>query len=1195
MRSLILGAGIALCLAAGSLRAACDLRVNGDGIGGDVADGELTLTEAEGIATGAPPALSCLTQAELDQIGGETSIPVVPGTCGTVDPRFAIVGGCGASDQDLIRFADSVGTIDYGALSLNDGDSIDGRKPSGGRVTLAGPGPAGAVAAIIARRTGLGPTPGAVSITNLILRNHPGTGIQVDNLRGTTVISGVDVYANGGDGIRLGTPPGSPFFDCAGVVTIGQPGVQGENYIHGNAGWGVAIYDACNQFNAVGVRVQNSFIGIEEPLGLADRGNALGGIIVFGARNVVIGGDEPAERNYIGWNDGPGIQVRGPSTAAPGTEPRIEGNWIGLTRDITTSARPNATGVLLIAGERITIGGTTPAQGNVISGNAAHGIANANFAGIDLGGLLVQYNIIGLNPARTFVLPNGTDGIALRADGNAAIRDNVISGNAAQGVYLQGSSAVVVENNVIGLRGSANTANDNSAAGNGQSGIWIDGSPGCSAGPGNRIAANGAFGIRISGDGADGTTIRGNVIGISNGNAARPNAVGVFVEGGADATVIGAAGDADRNTISGNTFEGVRITGAGTDGGIVRNNRIGTTPTGTGDLGNGSRGVRIDSGAGTTDIVDNLISGNGSDGISLEATTGSPKVQGNTIGLDAAGSPLPNAQSGVAIAAAATGVLVGGGGVPNTIAGNGNYGVYIADPGTTAHIVQGNLIGGSGGRGNALAGVTLRNGAHTNLVDDNVIIGHSTAPGIEIVGAATRLNIVRRNRIGVDAGDVAVPNQVGVLVGAGAQDNAIGSGGRNTISGNTGAGVQLSAAGSFNAIEGNYIGVASTGGGDRGNGGDGVRVEAGSSNAAIRDNVISGNSGAGIQVRDAASVETTIVRNRIGTNAAATLVVANDGDGILVGADAQRSNIGFANSPANANIIRGNGGAGIRVASGQEHRIRVNSIGPNSGLGIDLGPGGVTANDPLDADTGANALQNFPQLANVLRNGGMVSMTVALGSTPNTDFNVNVYRNADCDASGHGEAEAFVGEVGISVGASGTAGVSAMFPLAESVPVLAWTAAATATIASIERGTSELSPCAVTTVVGDALFASSFESGAVSPTTPASDASASMQALQRSGEGRATLVLRWRNDGPNIEPAAALEIRADRAVVVGPIATAGAACELIGAIVCELAERAPGVGAQIVVPLRFGDGPLALEVELLDASGRLERRRYTLD
>ena len=55
-------------------------------------------------------------------------------------------------------------------------------------------------------------------------------------------------------------------------------------------------------------------------------------------------------------------------------------------------------------------------------------------------------------------------------------------------------------------------------------------------------------------------------------------------------------------------------------------------------------------------------------------------------------------------------------------------------------------------------------------------------------------------------------------------------------------------------------------------------------------------------------------------------------------------------------------GAGIRVNSGTGHGILGNSIFANAELGIDLGPGGVTANDAGDGDAGANNLQNFPVL-----------------------------------------------------------------------------------------------------------------------------------------------------------------------------------------------------------------------------------------
>ena len=54
----------------------------------------------------------------------------------------------------------------------------------------------------------------------------------------------------------------------------------------------------------------------------------------------------------------------------------------------------------------------------------------------------------------------------------------------------------------------------------------------------------------------------------------------------------------------------------------------------------------------------------------------------------------------------------------------------------------------------------------------------------------------------------------------------------------------------------------------------------------------------------------------------------------------------------------------------------------NGGLGIDLEWNGVTANDPLDADPGANRLQNFPQFQSVAITGGDLIVTYLVDSDP---------------------------------------------------------------------------------------------------------------------------------------------------------------------------------------------------------------------
>src|SRR5262245_10709577 len=82
---------------------------------------------------------------------------------------------------------------------------------------------------------------------------------------------------------------------------------------------------------------------------------------------------------------------------------------------------------------------------------------------------------------------------------------------------------------------------------------------------------------------------------------------------------------------------------------------------------------------------------------------------------------------------------------------------------------------------------------------------------------------------------------------------------------------------------------------------------------------------------------------------------------------------------------------GVVVRNGAVgNTITGNSIHDNTGLGIDLGDDGVTPNDPSDADSGANNLQNFPIIGTAVV-GAPNTISGTLNSAPGQTFTIHVY------------------------------------------------------------------------------------------------------------------------------------------------------------------------------------------------------------
>ena len=141
----------------------------------------------------------------------------------------------------------------------------------------------------------------------------------------------------------------------------GEPDVADRNTISANDS---AIVIGAGS----GSEIKGNYIGVE-PTGLAFLGNGSDGIWVgASASNVTIGGATEEERNVISGNNSAGIALDGDNNI-------VYGNYIGLDATGRFFIRNDFGGIRIANGSSgNTIGGPLPGQGNVISGNGFNGI-----------------------------------------------------------------------------------------------------------------------------------------------------------------------------------------------------------------------------------------------------------------------------------------------------------------------------------------------------------------------------------------------------------------------------------------------------------------------------------------------------------------------------------------------------------------------------------------------------------------------------------------------------------------------------------------------------------------------------------------------------------------------------------------------------------------------------------------------------
>ena len=385
---------------------------------------------------------------------------------------------------------DSVLTLDE-AVTIADGTLLRGlstgekNQISGATFIPAPPGPCGAVLWTPTLGVGLNSADNIVFENGLTLpiRTAFTLGLN-DNIDGTTgsskvILDGTGFIA-GTCGIRMTFGSGSQIRNME-IRNFPACGIEGVR-ANGAVFEGNDIHD-------------NGTIGIDLPF--------FGGVPIANARNIRIGGDQPQHRNRIFSNGLDGIRIVASETddRSPGQGIFILNNLIGTSDGVTDNGN-GRNGINLVNAFGITIGDSTGATHNIISGNNNDGIT---MTGVGVNSVIIIGNFIGTSETSGAALGNTASGVAfLNGAGSTNSFNsgpnrvgmpglpNVISANNV-GVFVgdPNTSLNLIQSNYIGTNIGGNTDLGNTLDGvRFVNGTFDNQVGGTGAGEGNLIAFN---------------------------------------------------------------------------------------------------------------------------------------------------------------------------------------------------------------------------------------------------------------------------------------------------------------------------------------------------------------------------------------------------------------------------------------------------------------------------------------------------------------------------------------------------------------------------------------------------------------------------------------------------------------------------------------------------------------------------------
>jgi hypothetical protein len=309
-------------------------------------------------------------------------------------------------------------TISGSGYGLQGGVTIDGATGGATRIRITG--------------GGVGVSQGGCALRSLVIEGSGGSGTGVElGLSSFNYIENC-IITNHHTGVHMTET------DSHGN-TIGGSTVASRNVISSNS-----VYGIHSEFDSYGNTIAGNFIGTNVT-GDAAAGNGTGIRVDTDGSGYTIGGST----SVPGTPPGNVISGNGIGIGSTYTSNIIRGNLIGLRADGSASLA-NGTGIQEFNSLSY-IGGTTPADRNVISGNAFDGLEETGVGGI-WGGSAITGNAIGTLLDQVTPAANGRNGI-LSHGTVVSIWNNVIASNGGAGVAVDAGNGTWISANSIHSNG----------------------------------------------------------------------------------------------------------------------------------------------------------------------------------------------------------------------------------------------------------------------------------------------------------------------------------------------------------------------------------------------------------------------------------------------------------------------------------------------------------------------------------------------------------------------------------------------------------------------------------------------------------------------------------------------------------------------------------------------------------------------